>query len=228
MYVNGKNISFIDGSNSGVKLILRDIRMSTPLSKAEEYDFWCQMRQGSTHAREKFITANYRYIAMIALKYQYSGTPFEDLFMAGCLGITRAADLFDGSLGYRFITFATKYIECEVRKEAYGHLNHKSSTISLDAPINPDDSDSYTMIETLRSSQEVSPDWHIRYDDALCSLKSRLNNHGCQAFSDFLDDYLSMKKAGYTIKHFADKHKLTRQQVKCFIDMSRLQVFNAA
>ena len=107
MYQNGKNISFTDRTNSSVDMFLRDIRKSEPLSSAEEHELWCQMRQGCQRARSKFIHANLRYVVTVAKKYLASGTDFEDLLMAGSLGITRAADMFDARLGYRFISFAT-------------------------------------------------------------------------------------------------------------------------
>ena len=122
MYQNGKNISFTDRSNSSVDMFLRDIRKSEPLSSAEEHELWRLMRQGCQRARSKFIYANLRYVVSVAKRYLASGTAFEDLIMAGSLGITKAADMFDASLGYRFISFATWYIECEIRKTAYGHL----------------------------------------------------------------------------------------------------------
>lgn len=119
MYQNGKNISFTDRSNGSVDMFLHDIRYSEPLTTAEEYDLWQLMRQGNEHARNQLINSNLRYVVTIAKKYLISGTAFEDLLMAGSLGITLAADLFDASLGYRFISYATWYIESEIRKVAY-------------------------------------------------------------------------------------------------------------
>ena len=122
MYKNGKNITFTDRSNSCVDMFLKDINKWHPLTNKEEYELWLLMHQGSKKARDKFINANLRYVVSVAKRYLASGTAFEDLIMAGSLGITKAADMFDASLGYRFISFATWYIECEIRKTAYGHL----------------------------------------------------------------------------------------------------------
>ena len=172
MYQNGKNISFTDRSNSSVDMFLRDIRKSEPLSSAEEHELWRLMRQGSQHAKNQLINANLRYVVTIAKKYLLSGTAFEDLLMAGSLGITRAADMFDASLGFRFISFATWYIECEVRKAAYDHIKYNNTTVSLDEPIYSDEDDSETMISCMPSSTDAAPDWHVRYDDTLNALKN--------------------------------------------------------
>lgn len=219
MYVNGKNICFIDRSNSSVDMFLRDIRKSKSLSTSEEYDLWCKMRQGDKRARYKLIYANLRYVVTIAKKYQSSGTALEDLLMAGSLGITKAADLFDASLGYRFISFATWYIEGEVRKAAYYHLKH--NTISLNEPIYSDEDNSDTMMSCLSSTADVSPDWNVRYDDTLNALKRGLDKQYWDGVGEMLDEYLAMKEKGYTSSDFARKHRLNDQQMTRFLDMVR-------
>ena len=223
MYQNGKNISFTDRSNSSVDMFLRDIRKSEPLSSSEEHELWRLMRQGSNRARNKLIYANLRYVVTIAKKYLPSGAAFEDLLMAGSLGITKAADMFDASLGYRFISFATWYIESEVRKTAYDHLKHEYATVSLDEPIYSDEDDSDTMISHLPSSKGVSPDWQVRYDDTLNALKSGLDKQYWKGTGEMLDDYLSMMEKGLTTSDFARKYRLNDQQMRRFLDMVRAE-----
>ena len=221
MYQNGKNISFTDRSNSSVDMFLRDIRKSEPLSSAEEHELWRLMRQGCQRARNKFINANLRYVVTIAKKYLLSGTAFEDLLMAGSLGITRAADMFDASLGYRFISFATWYIECEVRKAAYDHLRHKS--VSLDEPINADDCDAPSLADYLHASSDFSSDWQVRYDDTLNALKRGLDKQYWEGTGEMLDEYLSMMEKGLTTSDFARKYRLNDQQMRRFLDMVRTE-----
>ena len=217
MYQNGKNISFTDRSNSSVDMFLRDIRKSKPLSSEEEQELWSQMRQGDRKARDRFIYANLRYVVTVAKKYLASGAAFEDLLMAGSLGITRAADLFDASLGYRFISFATWYIESEVRKAAYNHLKHHCTTSSLDEPIYDDEADADTLACTLRASSESASDWHLRYDDMLDALKEGMDCRYCQGTGEMLHDYLTMLSKGYTASDFAQKYRLSEQQMKRFL-----------
>ena len=223
MYQNGKNISFTNRSNSSVNMFLRDIRKSQPLTNEQEYDLWLLMRQGNKQARDKFIYANLRYVVTIAKKYLVSGAALEDLIMAGSLGVTKAADMFDASLGYRFISFATWYIESEVQKVAYDHLRHQSATVSLDEPLYHDDDDSDTMISSLPSSTNFSPDWQVRYDDTLHALKSGLDMQYWQGTGEMLDDYLSMMEKGLTTSDFARKYRLSDLQMRSFLDMVRTE-----
>ena len=223
MYKNGRNITFTDRTNSSVAMFLKNINKSQPLTNEQEYNLWLLMRQGNKQARDKFINANLRYVVTVAKKYLASGTAFEDLLMAGSLGITRAADLFDASLGYRFISFATWYIESEVQKAAYDYIKHKSTTMSLDEPIYSDKDDSYTMLDCLPSSMEVSPDWQVRYDDTFNALKTGLDKQYWQGTGEMLDDYLSMMEKGLTTSDFARKYHLNDQQMHRFFDMVRTE-----
>jgi len=224
-----KNITFIDRNNSSVNMFLREARKHTPLTTDKEYELWCKMRQGSRHAKDQLINANLRYVVTIAKKYLASGAAFEDLLMAGSLGITKAADLFDASLGYRFISFATWYIESEVQKAAYDHLRHRS--VSLDEPIDADDCDSPSLADYLHASSDFSSDWQLRYVNTLAVLKSGLDKHYCQGYGDMLDDYLTMSQKGYTPSDFAIKYHLSETQMQHFLHMLRhesRQVLKAA
>ncbi len=219
MYQNGRNISFTDRSNSSVDMFLRDIRKSQPLSSAEEYELWRLMRQGCQRARNKFIYANLRYVVTIAKKYLVSGTAFEDLLMAGALGITKAVDKFDATLGYRFISYATWYIEDEVRKAAYNNLKQKQSFISYDEPLYADESESETMANALPSSLENFPDWNIQYQEMLYTLKSVLDEKYYQGLGKILEDYISMIEIGQTSSDFTRKYHLSEQQMSHFLEI---------
>ena len=126
-------------------------------------------------------------------------------------------------------SFATWYIECEVRKAAYDYLRHKS--VSLDEPINADDCDAPSLADYLHASSDFSPDWQVRYDNALTALKSGLDKHYYQGYSDMLDDYLTMSQKGYTPSDFAIKYHLSETQMQHFLHMLRhesRQVLKAA
>ena len=134
MYQNGRNVVFIDRSNESVNMFLREARKYKPLTTEQEYELWLQMRQGDKHAKDKLIRSNMLFVVTIAKNYVVSSTDLEDLLMAGALGITKAADAFDASLGFRFISFAKWHIEREIRNAAYDHLKHHCASTSLDQP----------------------------------------------------------------------------------------------
>ena len=223
MYQKGRNVVFIDRNNESVNMFLREARKYKPLTTEQEYDLWLQMRQGDKHAKDKLIRSNMLFVVTIAKNYVASSTDLEDLLMAGALGITKAADAFDASLGFRFISFAKWHIEREIRNAAYDHLKHHSASTSLDKPKHDKEGRSYYMIDKLPSSAIVPPDWDIRYDDALQKMKRSLDNRYWHGVGDLLDDYLSMTEKGYTMTDFAKKNGLSDLEQRRFLDILRTE-----
>lgn len=85
-----------------------------------------EVKQGK-EAREHLIKANIRLVVNIAKKYRRYSSSFLDLIQAGNVGLIRAVDKFDYTMGNRFSTYATWWI----RRSVLRHLNQKERTIRL-------------------------------------------------------------------------------------------------
>lgn len=205
-----KQIVFTDRSNDNVNYILSSIRPSMPLTTEQEYDLWQRMRCGSKTAREQLIVANLRYVVTIAKKYVGSKASLDDLIQSGNEGLVRAVDKFDASLGCRLISYATWYIENEVRKTAYDYLRNKC--VSLDEPLSPDEDNSPTRKDYLYARPCQSTDWNLRYRDALESLKRRAEERQ-YGLGRLTAELHQMLLDGYTTSDFARRHKLTESQM---------------
>jgi RNA polymerase primary sigma factor len=79
------------------------------------------------NARDHMIKANIRLVVNIAKKYRRFSSSFLDLIQAGNVGLIRAVDKFDYTMGNRFSTYATWWI----RRSVLRHLNQKERTIRL-------------------------------------------------------------------------------------------------
>lgn len=62
------------------------------------------------------IEDNLGLVHTCARRFKGRGIEYDDLFQAGCVGLVKAADHFDGSRGYRFSTYAVPVILGEIRK----------------------------------------------------------------------------------------------------------------
>lgn len=85
-----------------------------------------EVKEGK-EAREHLIKANIRLVVNIAKKYRRYSSSFLDLIQAGNVGLIRAVDKFDYTMGNRFSTYATWWI----RRSVLRHLNQKERTIRL-------------------------------------------------------------------------------------------------
>ncbi len=95
---------------------LREIDQTPLLTADEEHELACAVRDGDTAARDHLIRANLRLVVNLARGYQGKGLPLEDLIEEGNLGLMRAAEGFDPSLGTRFSTYAAYWIRQSVKR----------------------------------------------------------------------------------------------------------------
>lgn len=66
--------------------------------------------------RESFVNDNIGLAHSCAMRFRGKGIEYDDLFQAGCVGLIKAADHFDASLGYRFSTYAVPVIVGEIKR----------------------------------------------------------------------------------------------------------------
>lgn len=89
---------------------LEEIGDHSPLSSEEEIQLAEQIQQGNQEARDKLVQANLRFVVSVAKEYQNQGMPLSDLINEGNLGLIKAAERFDGTKGFKFISYAVWWI----------------------------------------------------------------------------------------------------------------------
>ena len=66
--------------------------------------------------RDKKITENIGLVHSIANRFRNRGADYDDLFQAGCVGLIKAVDNFDESMGFAFSTYAVPVIMGEIKR----------------------------------------------------------------------------------------------------------------
>ncbi|MCD7750591.1 MAG: RNA polymerase sporulation sigma factor SigG [Lachnospiraceae bacterium] len=88
-----------------------------PLLAQEEKDIlFEQIAQGDVTAREKYIEGNLRLVLSVIKRFSSTEENVDDLFQIGCVGLIKAIDNFDRSLGVKFSTYAVPMIMGEIRR----------------------------------------------------------------------------------------------------------------
>ena len=86
------------------------------LKTAEKEALFKKITQGDTSAREKYIEGNLRLVLSVIKRFSSSSENADDLFQIGCIGLIKAIDNFDSTLGVKFSTYAVPMIIGEIRR----------------------------------------------------------------------------------------------------------------
>lgn len=86
------------------------------LTNEEKEALWDKIEKGDKQAREKFIHGNLRLVLSITKRFAGSHESPDDLFQIGCIGLIKAIDNFDRSVGVKFSTYAVPMIMGEIRR----------------------------------------------------------------------------------------------------------------
>lgn len=110
---------------------LADVRAIKPFANAdEEYECASKAYKGDKKALNELINRNLKFVISVAKQYSGSKYPLEDLVTEGNYGLIEAANRFEPSRGFKFISYAVWYI----RKNVMDYINKSHNQIRL--PIN--------------------------------------------------------------------------------------------
>lgn len=89
---------------------LQEIGRVELISPEEEVVLARRIREGETEALRKLVKANLRFVVSVAKQYQNQGMSLPDLINEGNLGLMKAAQRFDETRGFKFISYAVWWI----------------------------------------------------------------------------------------------------------------------
>jgi RNA polymerase primary sigma factor len=118
-------------SSEGLSAYLKAISRIPLLTRKEELELAKRVRRGDPAARERMVLANLRLVISIARKYQGMGLPLADLIGEGNLGLIKAVERYKHEKGFRFSTYASKWIRQAITKT----LATDSRTVRLPANV---------------------------------------------------------------------------------------------
>ncbi|MDE5664274.1 MAG: RNA polymerase sigma factor RpoD/SigA [Muribaculaceae bacterium] len=104
------NKSITNRDGIGLDKYLQEIGREELISVSEEVELAQRIKKGDQKALDKLVRANLRFVVSVAKQYQNQGLPLPDLINEGNLGLIRAAQKFDETRGFKFISYAVWWI----------------------------------------------------------------------------------------------------------------------
>jgi RNA polymerase primary sigma factor len=100
----------ISQRDAQVDKYMHEIAKNQLLTAEEEGELAKKIRMGDSDALEMLVKSNLRFVVSVAKQYQNQGLPLSDLINEGNLGLIRAANKFDETRGFKFISYAVWWI----------------------------------------------------------------------------------------------------------------------
>ncbi|MDY6800266.1 MAG: RNA polymerase sigma factor RpoD/SigA [Bacteroidota bacterium] len=102
--------SITNRDSSSLEKYLQDVGKEEMITAEEEVELAQRIKKGDRAALERLTKANLRFVISVAKQYQFQGLSLPDLINEGNLGLIKAAERFDETKGFKFISYAVWWI----------------------------------------------------------------------------------------------------------------------
>lgn len=146
------NTSITRRDSESVEIYLRDIGHRETITVDEEVELTRRIHKGDQKALNALVEANLRFVVSVAKQFQNQGLSLSDLISEGNIGLIKAAQRFDETRGFKFISFAVWWI----RQSILAAIAEKSNMIRV--PLNQQGVNSKVRRATSQFKQQYMRD----------------------------------------------------------------------
>ena len=130
--------------NPSLDKYLQEIGKVDMITPDEEVNLARKIHDGDLHARDRLINANLRFVVSVSKQYQNKGMSLPDMINEGNIGLIKAAERYDETRGFKFISYAVWWIRQSILQamaeqgriirlplNRYSHINKIKRTINI-------------------------------------------------------------------------------------------------
>ena len=181
--------SITNRESASLDKYLQEIGHEEMISIEEEVELAQRIRKGDRKALERLTKANLRFVVSVAKQYQNQGLSLADLINEGNFGLIKAAEKFDETRGFKFISYAVWWIRQSILQAIAEQsriirlpLNQVSSVNKINKVLNKFEQEN----ERRPSIDEIAQDTDIPEEKIIDAFK--VNTHHISVDAPFHDD----------------------------------------
>lgn len=181
-----------------LKRYFEEISREDPLTPEEEVELAAKVRAGDSAALDKLLRANLRFVVSVAKKYQNHGLSLEDLINEGNIGLIKAAQRYDETRGFKFISYAVWWVRQTILQaiseysrtvrlplNVVGNLN-KISRITSEFEQEYEREPTAEEIEEILIRENIDPDIAMQLTEGTLSIDTPIGKDGSGTLQDIL------------------------------------------
>ena len=144
------------------------------LSEKEKNELLIKVKNGDKSARESLINGNLKLVLSVIQRFSTRGENLDDLFQVGCIGLIKAIDNFDITLGLRFSTYAVPMIIGEIRRYLRDYNPIRVSRSMRDTAYHAMKIKERIINETQRepSVEEIAREMNVKRETVVIALEA--------------------------------------------------------
>nr|WP_314868270.1 RNA polymerase sigma factor RpoD/SigA [uncultured Prevotella sp.] len=181
--------SITNRESASLDKYLQEIGHEEMISIEEEVELAQRIRKGDRKALERLTKANLRFVVSVAKQYQNQGLSLADLINEGNFGLIKAAEKFDETRGFKFISYAVWWIRQSILQAIAEQsriirlpLNQVSSVNKINKVLNKFEQEN----ERRPSIDEIAQETDIPEEKIIEAFK--VNTHHISVDAPFHDD----------------------------------------
>jgi RNA polymerase primary sigma factor len=171
---------------STLDLYFQEVKAYSLLTRAEECELARGIHSNDSESLHKLVKANLRFVVSIAKEYAHYGVPLEDLINEGNLGLLKAAQRFDETRGFKFISYAVWWIRQSILAALANHSKIVRMPLNRARVLNQIKKASGELQQKLRRKpepEEIAKALGLSLDEVKATLPLMQDNF-------FLDDFV--------------------------------------
>tara|TARA_R110001592_G_scaffold92035_8_gene268759 strand:- start:142 stop:1005 length:864 start_codon:yes stop_codon:yes gene_type:complete len=145
--------SLTNRTEKSIEQYFTDVNKFDSITPEREVELSMLIKEGDQKALEELVQSNLKFVISVAKKYQNTGLPLADLINEGNLGLIKAAGRFDGTRGFKFISFAVWWI----RQTIIQAISEKKRMIKVPSNKNLEAGKYFRAVQYLQQRLEREP-----------------------------------------------------------------------